>query len=238
MGFLINIVKEVSPPHQHKNYEIIIYTKGSGTFIADEKKIPVSAGKIIIVPPQTIHTCHFEGTFERIYINGEFDQIFNLSSPAVISTSMQSEGMLLAKMIYDNRYGKSEYIASLCSAFAHFLLQSLKMDDEISVSVKEIVSEITNNFHDCSLNLSLLLKKSGYAEDYIRAHFKKITGKTPIEFLTKIRIRHACYLIDTYKNSLFLSEIAEKCGYTDYIYFSRRFKQYMGISPRKYKEKV
>ena len=78
------------------------------------------------------------------------------------------------------------------------------------------------------------LQKSGYAEDYIRAQFKKFTGKTPTEFLTKIRIYHACYLIDAYKNTLSLAEIAEKCGYTDYVYFSRRFKHIMGISPREY----
>ena len=32
----------------------------------------------------------------------------------------------------------------------------------------------------------------------------------------------------------FPAEIAEKCGYTDYVYFSRRFKQITGISPREY----
>jgi AraC-like DNA-binding protein len=79
-----------------------------------------------------------------------------------------------------------------------------------------------------------LLTKSGYAEDYIRAKFREITGYTPVEFLTKVRISQACSLIDMYGNSLQLSEIAEKCGYTDYVYFSRRFKALTGISPREY----
>ena len=34
----------------------------------------------------------------------------------------------------------------------------------------------------------------------------------------------------------FVAEIAEKCGYTDYIYFSRKFKQITGKSPRAYME--
>ena len=99
---------------------------------------------------------------------------------------------------------------------------------------KEIISEITDNFYDSNIDLGYILRRSGYAEDYVRAHFKKITGKTPTEFLTKIRIHHACYLIDIYRNSMSLSQIAEKCGYTDYIYFSRKFKQIKGISPQKY----
>ncbi|MBQ3573155.1 MAG: AraC family transcriptional regulator, partial [Clostridia bacterium] len=28
----------------------------------------------------------------------------------------------------------------------------------------------------------------------------------------------------------------EKCGYTDYVYFSRRFKKIVGKSPQKYME--
>lgn len=62
------------------------------------------------------------------------------------------------------------------------------------------------------MDLCEILNKSGYAEDYIRARFKYITGKTPVEFLSKVRISHACVLMDTYKSALTLNEISEKCG--------------------------
>lgn len=234
MNLLIDLIKRESPSHQHKNYEIIVYMKGNGLFHSAEIDIPVSPGKIIIIPPGTVHSSTFSGELERIYINGEFNQIFNLTSPTVILDNSENEGALLAKMIYNNRHSNSEYVAALVSAFAYFLIQRLKMETAISLTINDIVNEITNNFYDCNINLNYLLKKSGYAEDYIRAQFKKFTGKTPTEFLTKIRIYHACYLIDTYKNSLSLGQIAEKCGYTDYVYFSRRFKHIMGVSPRKY----
>ena len=77
--------------------------------------------------------------------------------------------------------------------------------------------------------------ESGYAEDYIRAHFKRITGKTPNEFLSGIRIKRACFLIETYRDSLSLSQISEQCGYTDYVYFSKKFKSVTGMSPKEYK---
>ena len=237
MSFLIDVIKEGVPPHKHKNYEIVVFTKGKGVFCSDGKDIEVTPGKIVIVPPETIHYSPvFDDEYERIYINGELNQIFGLTSPAVITDNSQNEGLLLAKMIYNNRYAEREYVASLINAFAHFLLQSIKMEDEIFLATKEIVEKITNNFYNCNINVTSLLKKSGYAEDYIRAQFKKITGKTPTEFLTETRINHACYLIDTYKNLFSLSDVAEKCGYTDYVYFSRRFKQIKGVSPRKYLE--
>ena len=143
---------------------------------------------------------------------------------------------MLAKMIYQNRFANPEYVAALCSAFAHFLIQSLNMDDPVIGKVREIVQEMTDRFYDCNLDLCALLNASGYAEDYIRAQFKRHTGKTPTEFLTRLRISHACFLIDIYRHSVPLSDIAEKCGYTDYVYFSRRFKQFTGLSPRVYME--
>lgn len=235
MKYITNLVKESIPMHQHNIYEIVIYLKGNGLLVTPDKAYPVAPGTITIIPPGTMHKSEFTEDFEEIFIAGNFEQMFQLSEPALIHIEPDGEGIQLAKIIYKNRYASSDYLAALCNAMAHFLVQNLEMDDEIGRAVNEIKNEMIHNFHDCNINLKDILEKSGYAEDYIRAHFKKITGKTPIEFLTGIRIRHACYLMDVYKNALPLAEIAEKCGYTDYIYFSRRFKQQMGVSPRAYK---
>lgn len=236
MSYLINLIKDEVPPHKHKNYEIIVYTNGSGLFHSTGKDIEVSPGKIIIIPPGTMHhSSKPAAALERIYINGEFNKVFFPTFTTVVLDNSANEGLQLAKMIYANRYDH-EYAESLINAFTHFLLQNIKMEDEIFLAVKDIIEKISNDFFNSNINLNTLMKKSGYAVDYIRAQFKKITGKTPIEFLTKIRINHACYLIDTYKNLFSLTDIAERCGYTDYVYFSRRFKHIMGVSPRKYME--
>lgn len=235
MSYLIQVIKENSPLHKHKSHEIIICTKGKNIFHTAEKDIELTPGKIIIVPPGTVHySSKSTNDHERIYISGEFNQVFPTHSPTVVLDNSANEGLLLAKMIFANRYSNHEYVAALINAFTHFLLRYIKTEDVIFLAVKEIAEEISNDFYNSNINLKALLKKSGYAEDYIRAQFKKIIGKTPTEFLTQLRINHACYLIDTYKGSFSLAEVAEKCGYTDYVYFSRRFKHVMGISPRKY----
>ena len=231
IGYSAGKVRE----HKHnKVYEIVVYTKGNGIYHTHEKDVAVSRGKITIVPPDTFHGMEVCNGIGRIYIKGEFNQIFNLTSATVISDNAQKEGLALAKMIYDNRYKNPEYVSALVSAFTHFVLQGIRMDDDVSLAIKEIIHQVTNNFYDSNLNVEELLEKSGYAVDYIRAQFKKYTGRTPVEFLTKVRISHACFLIDRYKNNLTLAEVAEKCGYTDYVYFSRRFKQMTGMSPRMY----
>jgi len=126
----------------------------------------------------------------------------------------------------------------LCTAFIHLILQYISAADHLSASVHHMISEIENNFYDHNINLRHLLQKSGYAEDYIRAHFKKVTGKTPNSFLTDIRIKHAAFFIDIYANTLSLQQIAEQCGYTDYVYFSKTLKSILGVSPKEYKSTI
>ena len=43
--------------------------------------------------------------------------------------------------------------------------------------------------------------------------------------------------MDIYNDELPLTEIAERCGYLDYVYFSKKFKSAMKASPREYKRK-
>ena len=127
-------------------------------------------------------------------------------------------------------------MSALINAFIHSLLQNIKMEDQLFLAVRAVIEKISNHFYNSDLDLHALLTESGYAEDYIGAQFKKILNKTPTQFLTEIRINHACFLINTCKNTLSLSDIAEKCGYTDYAYFSRRFKYITGSSPRAFME--
>ena len=55
MDFLIDSLKGRSFPHKHKNYEIIVYAKNESILHTRKKDFSVSPGKIMIIPPDTIH---------------------------------------------------------------------------------------------------------------------------------------------------------------------------------------
>ena len=224
------------PLHMHKTYEITAYYQGSGIVCTADREIPVGAGKITIMPPGVLHGAVSSGDLESLHISGDFRGVFQLEKPILIKDNSEREGMQLLWLLYRNRYKNNEYISALSNALAHFLMQNLTVEDAISMSVRTIAGDISERFLDSSLSLSELLNRSGYAEDYIRAHFKRIIGKTPTAFLHELRIKHACYLIETYHHILPLSEIAAQCGYTDYVLFSKRFKTVVGVSPKEFKD--
>jgi AraC-like DNA-binding protein len=216
----------------------MLYLDGNGYLRTTKYNYPFAPGTIIVVPPETAHGSVSEGGFCNISVGGAFGNLFHFRNTVVLSDNVQCEGKKLAEMLYNNRHKNNDYVSKLCSAYLSFILHNISVEDNISASVNRIINEITNRFYDCRINLQQLLRESGYAEDYIRSQFRKITGKTPNAFLTDIRIKNAVFLIDVYANTLTLQEISQRCGYTDYVYFSKKFKSSMGMSPAKYKNTV
>ena len=235
MDYIINVTQvESTAQHTHDQYEIVHYIGGKGVVRVGEKEYAVSAGDILIVPPGVGHGSYSVTGVERIYIRGAFEQTLSFDTPMLLQDNRLGEGTQLARLIYANRFGNREYLHTLCTAYLQFLLMHMENKSEMGRAVQEVVYQLTSRFGDADLDTAEVLRSSGYAEDYIRACFRRITGKTPLEFLTDVRIRHACFLMEFYGATLSLGQIAEQSGYNDYVYFSKKFRRGVGLSPRAY----
>ena len=239
MNFYINRTHDgvtEYPMHEHNYHEIMLYISGEGYLITPDKNYPFSPGSIIIVPKGIKHGSCAEHGFKNISIGGSIEHLLFTERVTVLHDNTEKEATHLAEIIYNNRLGNKELLSDLCSAYVRLLSLSIKSETQAATAVSRIIAQIGKNFYDPETDINLLLIQSGYAQDYIRALFKKETGKTPTAFITEMRIEHACFLMDIYSDSISLYEIAEKCGFTDYAYFSRRFKSVIGISPSDYKK--
>ena len=68
------------------------------------------------------------------------------------------------------------------------------------------------------------------------AMYKKVTaltGKTPIEFIRSIRLKHAAQLLE--KTQMTVSEIAFEVGFNNTKYFVKYFKEEFNMLPRDYR---
>lgn len=63
--------------------------------------------------------------------------------------------------------------------------------------------------------------------------FKEITGQIPLHYLNDIRIERAKQLLITTNDRVF--EVGQTVGFSNEYYFSRRFKEHVGISPGQYR---
>ena len=65
-------------------------------------------------------------------------------------------------------------------------------------------------------------------------HFKKCVGTPPTKYIIKLRLQHA---IDLLLNSeLSIQEVSLRCGYSDYNFFTKVFKNEFGVPPTKYRK--
>jgi|GEM_PF-1062356 len=62
--------------------------------------------------------------------------------------------------------------------------------------------------------------------------FKTVTGLNPLDYIARLRINRAKRQLVSWNGSL--NGIASSVGYQDVYYFSRRFKQIVGESPKQY----
>ncbi len=226
------------PLHRHDHWEIMLYLKGFGQMNTALGNIPFRPGTIIIVPPGVAHGSASNAPFQNIAIGGPFEHIFRFSQVMRLEDNEICEGQRLASLLLESRSHDEGYLDCLATAYLAFLQQSIRSGTSVHRAVDQIAAHIRSHSADSELRLTELLVHSGYAEDYIRQQFTRLIGMPPTRYLRQVRIERARLLIDIYGNTRPLSEIAESCGYTDYIIFSKTFRQHMGLSPSEYCRKI
>ena len=103
---------------------------------------------------------------------------------------------------------------------------------------KVVVAEdyIIGNYSNETLSVNDVCQHLQMSPSYFGTIFKKHTGETLIEYLTRIRVEKAMELLKY--TDLKTYEIADKTGYRDPHYFSLIFKKKVGLSPTEYREKI
>ena len=91
------------------------------------------------------------------------------------------------------------------------------------------VLELQSRFSDPSLSVGELAERCNMGESYFKRLFKERYGVSPKRYMVQLRINHACELLKTERYSV--THIAAMCGFSDVYFFSRQFKEYMGVSP-------
>ena len=79
------------------------------------------------------------------------------------------------------------------------------------------------------LHISTLCSIAGISAPRLHELFKRETGYTPINFLIRLRMQRARWLLENEDSSV--KDVAARVGYNDPLYFLRRFKQVNGAAP-------
>ena len=98
----------------------------------------------------------------------------------------------------------------------------------------EFEEAIHERLADSELSLKSLASQLGFSPSYLSVLIKKELGLPFQDYLIQERMKKAKLLLLT--TDLKIYEIAEQVGFEDMNYFSQRFKQVVGLTPRQFKK--
>lgn len=143
------------------------------------------------------------------------------------------------------RDSKRKQIHELASASFHIKLQELilsickqidmhKYEQGSKALVYASVQWINKCYYYSSINVEKLAQKAKLGRWQYTKVFKQLTGKSPMQYVTDLRMKRARKILLSSKQRL--QEIALSVGYQDEFYFSRRFKLQWGSPPIQYRK--
>lgn len=121
---------------------------------------------------------------------------------------------------------------SIDSNFERLKIVKHNTKRELYKSIIKAKEYLNDNFRD-RVSLDIISKDIGVSKYYLHRLFKEINGKTPIEYLTSIRLENAKNKLHFSKDSIF--EIAIASGFDNTAYFSNVFKKHVGLSPTQFR---
>lgn len=105
-------------------------------------------------------------------------------------------------------------------------------ENETSRKVERSLAYMAENLNK-PLQVATLAAQANLSPSHFFALFKRMTGSPPMDYFTRLRMRHACRLLDS--TSARVKEVAAALGYNDPFYFSRVFKSVSAVAPVHYR---
>lgn len=220
--------------HEHEYWELVYCTGGEGTFYFENGTLlNYRDGEAVAIPPMERHSNISTDGFTNIHIRLEAPS-FPYKTAFRVADDLDRHLLVAfdqAKYYYQADIKKRELALSALGELISSYMIVLRSNAEFSGPVEQIRNMILRGFSKPDFQLDEAIKCMPFHYDYLRKLFKKEMGMTPLEYMTKLRMKKAESLLCAMSKDYSVAEIALLCGYEDALYFSRVFKKHFDCSP-------
>lgn len=140
----------------------------------------------------------------------------------------------LAKVLSDEAQASHSLPAAPVAGTAQASEASASEAPSDNETFNQIVAYIQDHYQE-KLRLKDIAQHFFLSAGYCSVLFSRYLNMTFPEYLTDLRIRKACQLLDATTNST--EVIAGEVGIEDYFYFNKVFKKLTGMTPRQYRRR-
>ena len=230
----------ISFGHTLQYNELIFHFSGHATVYFDDLVLETKPNTIRFLP---------QGETERYDVlrheRGEcIDVCFSADRPLspqafVIDVAHNEKLGALFKKIFSTWVSKKDgYYFESVSLLYRIFAEMQKSDAIPKQHLQKIAPAmeiIHNNFLKSRISLNMLASACNMGESYFQKLFKEIHGISSQKYIIQMKINHACDLLRLERYTV--TQIAEISGFSDVYFFSRQFKEYIGITPTQFIKK-
>jgi len=222
-----------------RDYDLWYIWEGEGAVTLNDTRFPVSGGSCLLIRPGD----YISGTHNPAKpILVTYLHFALLAEPQSVPDHYRNIhesthfGYLLDRYVSQMRskmYG-SEWEAKwiLMQLLLHLVRED--MQPVRQWSALQAMGEVVNYIHQYPARrhkIDELAQRANYSAGYFGKKFKELYGQSVESYIIKVRMERADYLLK--QSSMNVAEVADALGYPDVYFFSRQFKQYMGLPPSK-----
>lgn len=234
--------------HSHAEYELYYLTAGERYLFVSNRFYHVRAGDIFLIAPETDH--------RTLDVKSEPYTLLVMNIPPIhlpsdsvpcggvhiarpdpkLSARLSEEAATVVRAVEGGTPDIDSYSAIL--RLLSLTLSAENLADSVTVAsptldrVAEILKYIDSHFSD-PINLVALSERFYLSEFYLCRLFKEYTGRTILDYITSLRIRHSKRLLSS--TDMPIGRIARASGFGSVSAFGKSFKCSVGTTPREYR---
>lgn len=222
--------------HAHEYYELVYYCSGDGMSTVEKDGCKIASNVCAVIPPHKQHE-EYHLKDSRVFCIG-----FYCDAPLCAGVYKDVHGELYAtvrSIVAEIRDQLPSYKEMVSLKLQELVLQLLRLQEAPSKpgmkNFEYAVSYIAQNFHE-KIILQDVAKQLHLSYDYFQHRFKELMGESPQQFLIRKRLEAAERML--MEENISITEIAQRCGFSNSAQFSAMFKQSRKKTPREVKKKV
>lgn len=244
----------------HPFHELFYISEGTCSVFIGHRAYQMKEGDFAVIPAGILHRTDYTSSAQNTKYVVSFSrrtarQLDTFLGEALADRELrqgrvrvpiqrrEAVGHLLVRMLYEYE-NQPLHAAAFCKACLAELLISLQRyragaeENEGLLSPKaermQAVAAYLSEHMREDLTLQTLSEVFAVSPSHLSRTFHEATGFGLREYLVNLRIQRAGELL--LNSGLTITEIADRCGFSDSNYFGDAFRKAMGVSPREYRK--